>query len=267
MSQEIKDIVKETYTRVVNEGPGKGCAPSSCCSPIQDVIKDGWSISESYSSVEGYEEEADYALGCGLPTQHAKIKEGDTVLDLGSGAGNDVFIARRIVGEKGHVIGVDMTEAMIEKANENKEKLGISNIDFILGEIEDLPIEDNTVDVVVSNCVMNLVPSKQIAYKETHRVLKSNGHFNISDVVLKGELPKGIKDAAEMYAGCISGALEKEDYLKVIKEAGFKNITITKEREIEVPDNVFLQYVTPAELQEFKASENAIISLGVYADK
>ena len=160
-----------------------------------------------------------------------------------------------------------MTEAMIAKANQNKEKLGFTNVEFKLGEIEDLPIEDNSIDVAVSNCVMNLVPSKEKAYQETYRVLKPNGHFNMSDIVLLGDLPKGIKEAAQLYAGCISGALEKEAYLKVIKDAGFKNITITKERAIDVPDHVFLQYVSPAELEEFKSSSNAIISLGVFAKK
>ncbi|MFV0237381.1 MAG: arsenite methyltransferase [Flavobacteriales bacterium] len=265
MSKEIKEVVKETYTRVVESGPGCGCGPA-CCSPEEEVVEQ-WTMSEDYSSLEGYEEEADYALGCGIPTQDAKIKKGDTVLDLGSGAGNDVFVARSIVGEKGQVIGVDMTEAMIEKANENKKKLGYTNVDFILGEIENLPIEDNSIDVAISNCVLNLVPSKEKAYEETYRVLKPNGHFNMSDIVLKGNLPEGIKVAAELYAGCISGAMEKEDYLSIIEKAGFKNITITKEREIEVPDEVFLKYVSQEELDEFRASDHAIISLGVYAEK
>ena len=266
MSEQIKESVRKAYTQVAESGPGCGCGPT-CGSPIQDTIDQNWTLSESYSQVEGYEEDADYALGCGIPTQDAKIKEGDTVLDLGSGAGNDVFVARRIVGESGHVIGVDMTEAMISKASENKQKLGYTNIDFVLGEIEDLPLDSNSIDVAVSNCVMNLVPSKRQAYAETYRVLKENGHFNMSDIVLRGDLPKGIKEAAEMYAGCISGALEKDDYLAVIKKAGFKNITITKERVIDVPDHVFLQYVTPHELAEFRSSTNAIISLGVYAEK
>lgn len=264
MSEEIKDTVKKAYTEVVQTGPGCGC---SCGSPIQEVIDQSWTLSESYENIDGYEQDADYALGCGLPTQDANISKGDVVLDLGSGAGNDVFVARSIVGESGRVIGVDMTEAMIAKANANKQKHGYENIDFILGEIENLPIEDNSIDVAVSNCVMNLVPSKEKAYGETYRVLKPNGHFNMSDIVLKGELPKGIKEAAEMYAGCISGAMEKEDYLKVIEGAGFKNIRITKERVIDVPDHIFLQYVSPSELASFRASENAILSLGVYAEK
>lgn len=263
MSQEIKEHVKEAYTKVANSGSGCGCGPSCCDSSAQD-----WTLSESYTSIEGYEAEADYALGCGIPTEHANIKEGDTVLDLGSGAGNDVFVARRIVGEKGHVIGVDMTEAMIEKANENKQKLGYTNIDFILGEIENLPLKDNSIDVSVSNCVLNLVPDKKKAYQEVYRVLKSGGHFSMSDIVLQGTLPKGIMKATEMYAGCISGALEQDDYIEAIKEAGFKNIKITKEQEVEIPDEVLLQYVSDhRELEEFKTSDNAIVSLGIYAEK
>lgn len=263
MSQEIKENVKEAYTRVANSGTGCGCGPTACDSPEQD-----WTLSESYATVDGYEADADYALGCGIPTEHAKIKKGDTVLDLGSGAGNDVFVARRIVGDSGHVIGVDMTEAMIEKANENKQKLGYNNVDFVLGEIESLPLKDNSIDVSVSNCVLNLVPNKKKAYQEVYRVLKPGGHFSMSDIVLKGTLPKGIMEAAEMYAGCISGALQQEDYIEAIKEAGFKNITITKQRIVDIPDDVLLNYVCcPEELENFKKSDNNIVSLGVYAEK
>lgn len=262
MSQEIKEQVKEAYTRVANSGAGCGCGPTSCGSPAQD-----WTLSESYSKVDGYEAEADYALGCGIPTEHANIKEGNTVLDLGSGAGNDVFVARSIVGETGHVIGVDMTEAMIEKANDNKQKLGYDNVDFILGEIEALPLKENSIDVAVSNCVLNLVPDKKKAYEEVYRVLKSGGHFSMSDIVLQGDLPRGIMNAAEMYAGCISGALQQEDYIQAIKDAGFKNIRITKEKVVEMPDDVLLNYVNSQELETFKASDNAVISLGVYAEK
>ncbi|MDO5980257.1 arsenite methyltransferase [Flavivirga spongiicola] len=262
MSKQIKDVVKKAYTDVISAGSGCGCGPT-CGTPDLD-----WTLSESYDSVNGYEAEADYGLGCGIPTEYANINEGDTVLDLGSGAGNDVFIARRIVGEKGHVIGVDMTEAMIEKANENKQKLGYDNVDFVLGEIENIPLKDNSIDISISNCVLNLVPDKKKAYQEVHRVLKPGGHFSMSDIVLRGDLPKGIMQAAEMYAGCISGALQKEEYLEAIKSAGFKNVTITKEREVNLPDDILLQFVCcPEELEKFKASNNAIFSLGVYAEK
>jgi ubiquinone/menaquinone biosynthesis C-methylase UbiE len=264
MSKEIKDSVKKTYTAVVSSGNNAGCAcgPSSCDSPVQN-----WTLSESYEAVEGYTEEADYALGCGIPTKDANIKKGDTVLDLGSGAGNDAFVARSLVGEKGYIIGVDMTEAMIVKANENKQKLGYQNVEFVLGEIEDLPLQENSIDVAVSNCVLNLVPNKYQAYSEVYRVLKPEGHFNMSDIVLRGELPKGILEATEMYASCISGAMQKEDYLEAIKQAGFKNLKITKEREVEIPDDILYQYATPEEIAKFKNGANAVISLGVYAEK
>lgn len=265
MSQEIKEVVKKTYTDVLDSSRGNSCCgPSSCCGSDLDLE---WDISESYESIEGYESDADYALGCGLPTEHANIKEGDTVLDLGSGAGNDVFVARSIVGDTGKVIGVDMTEAMIDRANENKKKLGYNNVDFVLGEIESLPIEENSIDVAVSNCVLNLVPDKNKAYSEVHKVLKPGGHFSMSDVVLKGDLPDGIKQAAELYAGCISGAITKEEYLDIIEKEGFKNVRITKERVIDVPDSLFLRHVSQEELDDFKASDNAVISLGVYAEK
>lgn len=261
MSKEIKEIVKETYTRAVEQDTGCGCGPT-CCSPTQDAT-----FSEDYSKIEGYEEVADYGLGCGIPTEFARIKEGDTVLDLGSGAGNDVFVARRIVGDSGKVIGVDMTEAMIQKANENKNKLGYDNVEFLLGEIEALPVQNSTVDVAVSNCVMNLVPDKLKAYQEVHRILSENGHFSISDIVFSGHLPEGILNAAEMYAGCISGALDREDYLNTIKEAGFQNVEVLKEREINLPDDLLLNFITQEELTEYRKSTSSILSITVYAEK
>ena len=260
MSKEIKEIVKKTYTDVLTSG--QSCCSPGCCSPGQD-----YTFGESYAAVEGYQKEADYGLGCGIPTEYAKIKEGDTVLDLGSGAGNDVFVARKLAGERGRVLGVDMTEAMVAKANENKQKLGFENVEFLLGEIEQLPVKDDSVDVVISNCVMNLVPDKKRAYAEVHRVLKTGGHFSISDIVLQGELPEGIRKAAEMYAGCVSGALVREDYMNAIKSAGFKNITINKERAIAMPDQILRQYASKEELEKFRTGENAIISIGVYAEK
>ncbi len=261
MSKEIKETVKKTYTEVANSATGCGCS-CSC-----DSTKPNWSISESYEGIEGYAEEADYALGCGIPTKDAKIQEGHTVLDLGSGAGNDAFVARSLVGEKGYVIGVDITEAMIEKARKNNDKLGYQNVEFVLGEIEDLPLEENSIDVAVSNCVLNLVPDKYKAYSEVHRVLKPSGHFSMSDVVLRGELPKGILEASEMYAGCISGAMQRDEYLETIAQVGFKNLRVTKEREIELPEEILLQYATKEEIEAYKNGDNAVISIGVYAEK
>lgn len=261
MSEEIKEVVKKTYTDVVKANESC-CGGSSSCSPAQEV-----GSAENYSNLEGYMKDADLGLGCGIPTEFAKIKQGDTVLDLGSGAGNDVFVARSIVGESGKVIGLDMTEAMLEKANENKAKLGYENVEFMLGEIESLPISDNTIDVVVSNCVMNLVPDKVKAYSEVWRVLKPGGNFSISDIVINGTLPDGIRNAAAMYAGCVAGAMSKEDYIDAIKDAGFTNVEVVKEREINVPDMLLLQYTTAEELADYKVSGGKVLSVTVYARK
>jgi SAM-dependent methyltransferase len=262
MTKNIKEAVKLTYTAAVKNGNGCGCGPSCCSSEDTSSFLD-----ENYEKVEGYQEIADYGLGCGLPTEIADIQKGNTVLDLGSGAGNDVFIARNQVGELGKVIGVDFTEAMIEKANENKSKLGFENVEFVLGDIEELPVTSQSVDVVISNCVMNLVPDKNKAYQEVFRVLKSGGHFSISDVVLNSDLPKGILDAAEMYAGCVSGALEKNEYLNVIENAGFQNLDIRKEHEINLPDSLLLQFISKNELEDYRQKKSAIISITINAKK
>jgi SAM-dependent methyltransferase len=217
---EIKQIVKEKYGEIAQQGTArkKSC---SCCGPAGAEGVDFTVFSEDYSSLEGYNPEADLGLGCGIPTGAVVIRPGDTVLDLGSGAGNDVFVARRMAGESGRVIGIDMTQSMIERARKNNRKLGYTNVKFRFGEIESLPVENGSVDVVVSNCVLNLVPDKLRAYREIYRVLKPGGCFGISDVVLTGELPAKIKAAAEMYAGCVAGALKKQEYLGIIRQAGF----------------------------------------------
>ena len=224
-------------------------------------------MAEDYSKLPGYVADADLALGCGLPTEFAQIKPGDTVVDLGSGAGNDCFIARSIVGDGGRIIGLDMTEAMIEKARSNASKLGFSNVEFRLGDIEKMPIEDNTADVVVSNCVMNLVPNKQKSFAETFRIIKHGGHFSISDIVLQGELPADLRKEAALYAGCISGAVQKEEYLRVIKEAGFTDMKIQKEHAVEIPNEIYLHYMTLDQLRELKKNHLGIISMTVYAEK
>ena len=260
MEKELKTIVKEKYTEVVNTR--SGCCEPTCCGPEVETT-----FSESYQHLDGYVPDADLALGCGIPTEYAQIKEGDTVLDLGSGAGNDVFVARQLVGDNGQVIGVDMTEAMIAQAEKNKAKLGYENVEFKLGEIEDLPLESNTIDVAISNCVMNLVPDKARAYAEVYRVLKKGGHFSISDIVLVGALTPAVRDAAALYAGCVAGALQKDDYLKAIEEAGFKNIQVRKERLIELPDELLLQHIAKEELAAFRASGSSVYSLNVYAEK
>ena len=266
-NQELKYLVKEKYGEIAlqskqqNESSCCGSG-SGCCSTVDFAV-----MAEDYTKLSGYVADADLGLGCGLPTEFAQIKSGDTVVDLGSGAGNDAFVARSIVGESGRVIGVDMTDPMIDKARQNANKLGFRNVEFRLGDIETMPIENDTADVVVSNCVMNLVPNKQKAFSETFRILKSGGHFSISDIVLKGELPEPLRKSAELYAGCVSGAQQMDDYLNTIRNAGFLNITVQKEREITIPNEIMVQYMSLDELREFKKQGTGIYSITVYADK
>lgn len=263
---DIKKSVKEKYAKISEQkGEAGCCGPSGCCSPDSSV--DYTIFSDDYSKLEGYNPDADLNLGCGLPTEFAKMKPGDTVVDLGSGAGNDAFVARQVVGESGRVIGLDMTEAMIQRATLNAIKLNFMNVDFVLGDIEDMPLDDNIADVVVSNCVLNLVPDKEKAFAETLRILKPGGHFSISDVVISGDLPDAIKQDAEMYAGCVAGAIDKDDYLKIVKSTGFKNITVQKQKEIQLPDEMLLNYLSKDELQEFRNSNTGIYSITVYAEK
>ena len=206
-------------------------------------------------------------MGCGIPTKYAQIHEGDTVVDLGSGAGNDCFVARALTGEQGRVIGLDFTEAMVSKAKSNAQKLGFTNVEFILGEIENVPLPDNTADVVVSNCVMNLVPDKDAAFKETYRILKKGGHFSISDIVLQGEIPEGLRNDAAMYAGCVSGALQKKEYLDIVRRAGFKNLVIQIQKKMELDDAIYLKYFTEEEVENFKKSFKGIFSITLNAEK
>ena len=264
-AEELKKIVKEKYSEIAlqdKESNQSSCCGSSCCSTeVYNIMTD------DYSKTEGYNPEADLGLGCGLPTQFARIKKGDTVVDLGSGAGNDCFIARHETGETGKVIGIDMTEAMIEKARVNTGKLGYNNVEFRLGEIENIPLSAGYADVVVSNCVLNLVPGKAKAFDEIFRILKPGGHFSISDVVLSGKLPDKIREAAEMYAGCVSGAIQKSDYLMLIAKAGFTNITLQKEKAIVIPDDILGNYLSEAEIKVYKESGAGILSITVYAEK
>ena len=263
---ELKELVKEKYSQIANQNLQQNL--SSCCGATGCCTDETYTImSEDYSKQEGYNADADLGLGCGIPTQYAKIKEGDTVIDLGSGAGNDAFIARRYVGERGKVIGVDFSEAMIEKSRQNADKLGFNNIEFRLGDIEKIPVSASRANVILSNCVLNLVPNKRNVFAEISRVLKSKGHFSISDIVLDGFLPESLKKAAEMYAGCVSGAIQKDEYLKIIHETGFVNISVLKEKRITIPDDILLQYISEKELAEFKDSNPGIYSITVYAEK
>lgn len=266
-NSQIKETVREKYAEIANKSRSENL--SSCCGATSSCCGDDvYNImADDYSKLEGYNPDADLGLGCGIPTDFAKIKEGDTVIDLGSGAGNDAFVARRMTGEKGKVIGIDFTDEMISRAKENAKKLNLSNVEFRAGDIEDMPVTSNAADVIISNCVLNLVPNKHKVFSEIYRVLKPGGHFSISDIVLEGELPAKWRDVAELYAGCISGAIQKDDYLKIIKEAGFTYIFLQKDKPITIPDEILANYLTPQEIAEYKAGNTRITSITVYGEK
>lgn len=262
---ELKEIVKAKYSEIALQDKETNmsscCGAGGCSTEIYNIMSD------DYTKLPGYVEGADLGLGCGLPTEFAKIKEGDVVVDLGSGAGNDCFVARRSTGATGKVIGIDFTPAMIEKARANAEKMGYHNVEFRQGDIEHMPINANSADVVVSNCVLNLVPNKHAVIQDIFRVLKPGGHFSISDVVLVGALPEGLRNAAEMYAGCVSGAIQKQVYMELIHANGFENVTIQKEKAIIIPDDILVNYLNPKEIAAFKASQMGIFSVTVFAEK
>jgi arsenite methyltransferase len=266
-SEELKNVVKEKYGEIAKASSGMGCCGpvSSCCS--DSAALDFTMIGDEYKNMDGYVADADLGLGCGLPTEFAGIKKGDTVVDLGIGAGNDVFIARTLVGETGNVIGLDFTQEMIDKANTNKVKLGYSNVEFHLGDIEQMPFENNIADVVVSNCVLNLVPDKQKAFSEIYRILKPGAHFCVSDIVIQGEMTEELKKSAEMYAGCVSGALKQDEYLKIIEEAGFKNIEIKKSKKIDLPEDLLSKYLSEQGIKEYKNNLKGVFSITVIANK
>ncbi|SKB75684.1 Methyltransferase domain-containing protein [Salegentibacter holothuriorum] len=263
--QELKNIVKQRYAKIAEQGKAENA--SSCCGATTPSNKVYNIMMDDYSETKGYIEDADLGLGCGLPTQFAKISKGDTVIDLGSGAGNDCFVARHEAGVEGKVIGIDFTPIMIEKARANAEKLGYNNVEFREGDIDAMPINNNMADVIVSNCVLNLVPNKQKVIGEIFRVLKPGGHFSISDIVLLGNLPEALKEDAEMYAGCVAGAIQRTDYLQMIQDNGFQNIAIQKEKPITIPDDILSKYLTLEQINDFNKGETGIFSITVYADK
>lgn len=262
---QLKQLVKEKYSEIAlqstEDNKASCCGAGGCSTEVYNIMTD------DYSELEGYNPDADLGLGCGLPTQFAKIKKGDVVVDLGSGAGNDCFVARKETGETGKVIGIDFTDAMIQKARANTEKLGYHNVEFRYGDIEKMPITANVADVIVSNCVLNLVPNKDGVFKEIFRVLKPGGHFSISDVVLIGNLPDALQKDAEMYAGCVSGAIQKNEYLQLILNNKFINVTIQKEKPIIIPDDILKNYLNEEQLTSFKQGSTGIFSITVYAEK
>jgi len=265
-AKDLKLVVQEKYGQIAQQSliqeQKSCCGTSGCCGELEFSM-----IGDEYKNVKGHNADADLGLGCGIPTQFANIKEGDSVLDLGSGAGNDCFVARAIVGETGKVTGIDFTDAMTEKARANNAKTGYTNVEFIQGDIEEMPLPDNSYDVIVSNCVLNLVPDKEKAFSEIMRVLKPGGHFCVSDVVIKGQLPETLRKDAEMYAGCVSGAIEMGEYLDIINKQGFNELVIHKQKVIAIPDDVLGNYLSTVEIEKFKNEDTGIMSITVSAKK
>lgn len=255
-SSDIKFVVQEKYGKIVKGG--SCCSGASCCGGTEYNMS-----SDEYAKAEGYNPDADFGLGCGIPVNYAAIGKGNKVLDLGSGAGNDCFVARALVGESGEVTGLDFTEEMVAKARENCLKKGYTNLIFVKGDIEDMPLPDNKYDVVLSNCVLNLVPDKRKAFLEIFRVLKPGGHFCISDVVTMGELPEKMKTDAEMYVGCVAGAELYDSYLEIITSCGFTSVTVHKKSKIDLPENVINSYLTKEEADDFLSSQKGIFSITV----
>jgi len=288
-NERLKELVREKYGQIAKDAPAPGtvpakpaaasscgcCSPqaSPCCAPSPDpsastyYSEDVAGIKEAYDRLDGHIDDADLGLGCGLPTQYAGLAPGQTVVDLGSGAGNDVFIARAAVGETGRVIGVDMTPEMIAKARANAERRGFGNVEFRLGEIESLPVEEAAADVVVSNCVLNLVPDKAKAFAEIFRILKPGGRFCISDIVLEGELPAGLRQAAELYVGCVAGALDRDDYLGLIRGAGFAAVEVKSSKTLDLPDEVLLGHIDAEGLRLYRESAASVLSITVVGEK
>ncbi len=255
-SKEIKKIVRDGYAKAVTQKTSC-CSASSCCGGINQAKDISKKIGYSDSEMNAVPEGANLGFGCGNPVALASLKEGDVVLDLGSGAGFDAFLSAQRVGKTGRVIGVDMTPEMLAKAEENAKKGGYLNVEFRLGEIEQLPIEDNSIDVIISNCVINLSPDKEMVFKEAHRVLKAGGRLMVSDLVLVKDLPQEIKDSVEAYVGCLAGAIKKDEYLSFIKEAGFQDIKVINETS----------YPLDAMFDNLEAAAKVIVSVKVSAVK
>ena len=266
----VRASVREKYAAVALGGDFGAstscCRPGGCGTPT-DLSGGIQFIGDDYAAVGGYLADADLGLGCGVPTDLAELAPGQTVLDLGAGAGIDAFVAREIVGENGRVLGVDMTPEMVTKARANARQMGYENVEFRLGEIEALPVETGTVDVVISNCVLNLVPDKGAAFAETFRVLRPGGHFCVSDVVSRGAIPDAVRRSAELYAGCVAGAIDESDYVAGLRLAGFEGVEVRKAREIDVPDSALADVLATSEIETYRASGVGLWSVTVFGRK
>lgn len=261
-AQAIREKVRAKYGAIARSAAG-------CCGPREGCCADGSldMIGDAYRAVEGHVAEADLGLGCGVPTRHAALRPGEVVLDLGSGAGNDCFVARHEVGPTGRVIGVDMTPEMIARARANAQKLGYDNVEFRLGEIEHLPVETSTIDCVLSNCVLNLVPDKTSAFAEIARVLVPGGRMCVSDIVATGPLPEPVREATGLYVGCVAGAIPQGDYVSLLRAAGLEDVRIVESRPIPLPDEALAPHLDAAGIAAFRASGVELRSVTVLARK
>jgi SAM-dependent methyltransferase len=231
----MKDFVKKIYGSIAKKEKKSCCGPT-CCSDKTPSVSEN--IGYTKEELDSIPDDANMGLGCGNPVALASLKEGETIVDLGSGGGIDAFLASKKVGDKGRVIGIDMTEDMVEKARANAKNGGFNNVEFKLGDIEEIPIENSAIDCIISNCVINLAEDKQKVFNESFRILKEGGRLMVSDMVLMGDLPESVLKSAHMYAGCIAGALKKEDYIGKIKRAGFKEVVVVKEDPVRISDYI-----------------------------
>lgn len=268
----VRASVRAQYAAIATgEADSCGCAPTCCegeatTAETADLANVNF-IGDGYGDRAGYVPDADLHLGCGIPTDLAALQPGETVLDLGSGAGVDAFVARRIVGETGTVLGVDMTPEMVEKARANATTLGYTNVAFRLGEIEAMPVADASIDVAISNCVLNLVPDKPRAFAEMARVLKPGGRFCVSDVVTRGALPGAVQRSAELWAGCVAGAMDEAAYVTALSEAGFEAVAVRTSRRIDLPDVTLATFLSADDIAAYRASGGGLFSVTVTGTK
>ena len=251
----LKSTVRDKYAALATDD-------DSCCGPSGDG-ETGLDVDMSEEYSEAIAADADLDLGCGRPTDHADLQPGEHVLDLGSGAGMDAFVARRDVGPDGHVHGVDLAEEMVEKARANANTMGYDNVTFEVGDIEDVPVEGDAFDVVLSNCVLNLVPNKEAAFAQMHRALRPGGRFSVSDIVHVGTLPPALREAAELYVGCVAGAMERNAYLDRLREVGFTGVRVATEKNISLPDGLLAEHLGNGRASAFRAGDAALQSVTV----